>query len=400
MSPSIAQLPPRVLIIGAGLGGLSLAQGLKKAHIPFHVFERDPSSNFRPQGYRIKINPEGAQALKAVMSTEMWEYFEKSCAESKFGETNINALDGGIIASRAGPGARGGAIPYLADRTVLRTLLFQGLDEDVSFGKSLTHYDILDEGVVAHFADGSSEQGILLVGADGLRSPPVDTNGRCIYGKTPLTEELMKTYPAKGAKWMTLLLDKTPMTQTLDIDETPLSCLLEPVRFQDNELRSKLPQDYVYWVLISRSDVFGKSTEELLALDNKQSAELSLKLTEEWDESLRILFKKQDISQSSTLRISSAKPNIPVWEPSSRVTLLGDAVHVMSPSGGVGAVTAIMDAATLSGALAAEGINKKSIGEYEAIMRQYAKKSIERSYFGGKKMFGQRWFDDCEVLEF
>lgn len=410
MSPSISQLPPRVLIIGAGLGGLSLAQGLKKAHIPFHVFERDPSSNFRAQGYRIKINHEGAQALKAVLTAEMWDYFERSCAGSEFGETNINALDGGIIASRAGPGARGGTIPYLADRTVLRNLLFRGLEEDISFGKTLIRYEVVEEGVIAHFADGSLEQGILLVGADGVRSPvrkqflpdhkPVDTNGRCIYGKTPLTEELMNVYPSKAAKWMTLILDKTPMTQTLDIDETPLTCLLEPVRFQQNELRHKLPQDYIYWVLISRSDVFGASTEELLSLNGEQSAKLSLKLTEEWDESIRALFKNQDIRQSSTLRISSAKPNIPVWEPSPRVTLLGDAVHVMSPSGGVGAVTAIMDAATLSGALAAEGISAKSIGQYEAMMRMYAKKSIERSYFGGKKMFGQRWFDDCELLDF
>lgn len=349
-------------------------------------------------------------ALKAVVSDEMWEEFEKSCAESKFGETNINAPDGAIVSSRAGPGLRGGSfVPYLADRTVLRSMLFRGLEEDITFGKNLTHYEIVEGGVIAHFSDGTSEQGILLVGADGFRSPvrkqflpdhkPIDTNGRCIYGKTPMTAEFMAKYHARGHKWMTLILDKTPMTQTLDIDETPLTCLLEPVRFVDNEYKSKAPADYVYWVLIARSDVFGLSTDKLLALSGQEAADLSLKLTEEWDPSIRALFEYQDIKQTSALRISTAKPQIPVWEPSSRVTLLGDSVHVMSPCGGVGAVTAIMDAAALSEGLRASGINKKSVGEYEAKMRVHARKNIERSYFGGKKMFGHAPFDQCEILE-
>jgi 2-polyprenyl-6-methoxyphenol hydroxylase-like FAD-dependent oxidoreductase len=174
---------------------------------------------------------------------------------------------------------------------------------------------------------------------------------------------------------------------------------MEPVRFVNNEHRKSLPSNYIYWVLIGRADLFGKPDSELLRLTGVDSAALSLKLTEEWDPAVRSLFELQDTAQSSTLRVSSAKPVIPFWKPSGRITLLGDAVHAMSPCGGVGAVTALKDAAVLVCKITEGGINEKSIGAYEAEMRQYAKMSIERSYFGGKKMFGQRPFGDCAPLE-
>ncbi|GAB7355307.1 hypothetical protein MBLNU459_g5841t1 [Dothideomycetes sp. NU459] len=410
MARSTYQSPHRVLIIGAGVGGLALAQGLRKSPIPFHIFERDPSADYRPQGYRLKINGDGAEALKSILSAQDFERFTRTCAESFPGETNINALDGGIIASRAGAGSRPGPVPYIADRTVLRDILMSGLQNDISFGKQLTSYQVLDDKLVAHFGDGTSEEGALIVGADGVRSSvrkqyqpdhkPVDTNGTCIYGKTPMSKELLDEFPARGMKWMTLIIDKTPMTQTLDIDETPLTLLMEPVRFVRNKLHGGLPADYVYWVLISRSDIFAAARKELEDVGGDQSAaRLSLHMTREWEPSIRSLFRLQDTRQASTLSIASAKPEILDWAPSNRVTLVGDAVHVMSPCGGVGAVTALLDAASLSKALVDKGLTAVAVGAYESQMRGYAQKSIERSYMGGKKMFGQPWFDDCKIFE-
>ena len=107
---------------------------------------------------------------------------------------------------------------------------------------------------------------------------------------------------------MTLIIDKTPMTQTLDVDETPLTLLLEPIRFANNAHRKDLPVDYIYWVLISRTDLFETHTKELPYLNGEESAKLSLKLTQEWDPSFRALFHLQDSSQTSNLRVSSAFP--------------------------------------------------------------------------------------------
>ena len=62
-------------------------------------------------------------------------------------------------------------------------------------------------------------------------------------------------------------------------------------------------------------------------------------------------------------------------------------------------MTAIRDAALLSRIIGEEGISTESIGKYESEMRVYARKGIERSYFGGKKMFAQRPFEECEILD-
>lgn len=46
----------RVLIIGAGIGGLTLAQALRKQGIDFEIFEKDESENSRKQGWAIGIH--------------------------------------------------------------------------------------------------------------------------------------------------------------------------------------------------------------------------------------------------------------------------------------------------------------------------------------------------------
>jgi len=103
----------KVIIIGAGLGGLTFAQGLKKADIPFHVYERDPTSDFRAQGYRIHISLEGGEALKNNLTPELFDLFERTCADMIFGRQLYNAVDGTALVERffperGGPGSQGG----------------------------------------------------------------------------------------------------------------------------------------------------------------------------------------------------------------------------------------------------------------------------------------------------
>jgi 2-polyprenyl-6-methoxyphenol hydroxylase-like FAD-dependent oxidoreductase len=57
----------RVLVVGAGTGGLCLAHGLRAAGVDVRVFERDRTPMDRPQGYRLTINARGARALRSCL---------------------------------------------------------------------------------------------------------------------------------------------------------------------------------------------------------------------------------------------------------------------------------------------------------------------------------------------
>jgi len=64
--------PLHVLIIGGGIGGLCLAQGLKKSGIKVAVYERDHSVDFRGQGYRITLKADGSHALRDCLPENLF----------------------------------------------------------------------------------------------------------------------------------------------------------------------------------------------------------------------------------------------------------------------------------------------------------------------------------------
>jgi 2-polyprenyl-6-methoxyphenol hydroxylase-like FAD-dependent oxidoreductase len=80
--------------------------------------------------------------------------------------------------------------------------------------------------------------------------------------------------------------------------------------------------------------------------------------------------------------------------PATRVTLLGDAIHAMSPSRGSGANTALRDAALLTSELTAAARGDKSvvqaITEYEQQMRDYGFAAVRASAEPGRRGWPRR----------
>ena len=189
-----------VMIIGGGLGGLCLAQGLKKAGISVAVYERDRTRNERLQGYRIHIEAMGNRALHDCLPSHLFEAYLKATGSAGSGllmcDEQLNHLmafpvdvakqDDPLESSRS------------VSRITLRQVLLAELDEIVQFDKCYSHYQENPDGsVTAFFEDGTSATGDLLVAADGGNSrvrqqflpqaSRVETGTVAIMGKVPLT---------------------------------------------------------------------------------------------------------------------------------------------------------------------------------------------------------------------
>ena len=151
-----------VLVVGAGLGGLCLAQGLRRSGLAVTVYERDSGVTARFQGYRIGLAEHGIEALRASLPERWYRLFEASVGDLA-GERPI--LDAQLEQVGAMSALQGIAI----DRHVLRHLLLTGLD--VHFGKELVYHQVLpDQQVEAVFRDGTTQRADVLVGAEGINS--------------------------------------------------------------------------------------------------------------------------------------------------------------------------------------------------------------------------------------
>lgn len=294
---------------------------------------------------------------------------------------------------------------YTVDRTVLRSLLMCNIEEHIKFGKVFTRYETAGTGVTAFFADGTCTEGSLLVGAEGVTSAVrkqllpnhryVDTGARALYGKTPITAELVARFPAAVlGGGMSIIQHPTDK----------LGVFLEPIRFPgdvlvDSDARLPKIDDYVYWVFGGGAEAVGMLDEEFRALLGQSAVDATLKLTQSWDPSLKVLFELQSVDQCAPLRLLSAKPRKPEWAQSPNVTLLGDAAHAMLPAGGSGAGCALADAALLLKLIVEMGVSEDSLTKYVDEMWLYALPCIEGSAMGGKKLLGFNGFEGLKEVE-
>jgi 2-polyprenyl-6-methoxyphenol hydroxylase-like FAD-dependent oxidoreductase len=383
----------RVVVIGGGVGGLCLAQGLRKAGLDVSVYERDDSVRGRNQGYRLHISPEGERALRECLP-ERAQALLTATANSRYGygmaiyDEHLTAQPGPEITD---PRADAADKVDAVDRVTLRRVLLAGLDDAVHFGKRFTRHEQRPDGtVVAHFADGSSVTGDVLIAADGGNSvlrravgvgaEPRDLGVRTIFGRIPLVAELRRELPE-------VLQDR--FTWVIGSDGHKLGLMPMAFRTCPAEAAAKLwpgldfedSDDYFMSVFSMHRTETGMPDEEFLALDSARLWQFVQDRTAGWHPALRTVLRYADVAETFPVAVRATAP-IELWEPGA-VIPIGDAVHAMPPSGGVGANTAVRDAATLTRALLAADRGECSIAEaskrYQAEMFEYATEATATS---------------------
>ncbi|WP_433872924.1 FAD-dependent oxidoreductase [Saccharopolyspora sp. CA-218241] len=370
----------KVLVVGGGIGGLCLAQGLKRAGIDVAVYERDRTRDDRLEGYRIHIDPDGAKALHSCLPEKAWAEFTASTVDLgsfRFLTEGLRELmelepDAHRVPD-GGPTSRSHAI----DRVTLRDILLTGLDDVLHFGKKFERYERTPDGVVAHFADGSTATGDVLIGADGVGSPVrgqylpqaerVDTDAFGIGLKLPLTDEVRAWLRPPLSTGRCMIMAPTPYFLSVSVFDRSAE---RPGSSGDDA--------YVGTAFVVRR---GACPANIHALDGAELIRLVGRMISGWHPDLRRLVAESDPGSALLVPYKTSVPLKP-WQ-STNITLLGDAVHSMSPVGGMGGNTALRDADELRGQLVrldgGAASTEQAIGAYETAMLDYGFAAVRKA---------------------
>lgn len=385
----------KVLIIGAGPAGCALAHGLRKANIPFQIFDKTASSSStrnwaftlgwaRP--YVSSLLPEHLTAR--LQSCQVDPHVD--CAA--IGEDRIILYNGATHEAAFEfpiPGAREINIRKL------RELLAGDGDLGVQYGKKCVGYELIDneegkgetERVRARFDDGSCATGTLLVGVDGAsslirRTLFAHSNPHSVHN--PATNEILPfalinfnvSYPADQARWI-----KERLHPLVDIAIHPLGHYIRL-----NVLDMDKKEDASTWTFQILSTWAVKRVEDWDNEDKNGSRLKRLKdhiRAQKWAEPYASAIEW--IPEETRI----GRDQLKIWKTvawdnrNARVTLVGDAAHAMTFHRGQGANNSLYDAYCLVEALksvqAGEKTLQEAIDAYDAEVVQRGQTEVQIS---------------------
>ncbi|MCX5215207.1 FAD-dependent monooxygenase [Kitasatospora sp. NBC_00240] len=339
-----------VTIIGAGLGGLTLARVLHVHGIPATVHEADPSAESRTQGGQLDIHEEDGQ--RALADAGLTDEFRAIIHE---GADAARVLDqhGALLLDIPSDGTA--ARPEVL-RGDLRRILLDSLPEGtVRWGSKVTDVRPLGDG--RHeltFADGSTVTSGILVGADGAWSKvrPLLSDARPVYTGTTFVETYLHDVD-----------ERHPATAAL-VGQGAMYALAPGKGIVAHREAGGILHTYVE---------LNRPAEWIAATDFTDAAAASARVAAEfdgWAPHLTALIT--DGETAPVARMIHTLPDGHRWDRAPGVTLLGDAAHLMPPSGD-GANLAMFDGAELGKAIA------RHPDDVEAALTAYEKELFPRS---------------------
>ncbi|KAF9206814.1 hypothetical protein BGZ49_001756 [Haplosporangium sp. Z 27] len=387
---------PRVLIVGAGMGGLTLGILLERIGVDYLIFER--ASCVKPLGAAMSIGPNILPMFEQLgMLDEIMKLSLPGMTMEVYNEdlTLIGKTD-----STAFMKEKSGYPPIMFSRPELYRLLLSKIPPNrILFSKRVLSVGQSDNGVLIRCTDGCTHEGDILIGADGAYSavrqslydrlqkdnllPKSDTQSlslgySCMVGTTlPQDPEKFPMLKDDYSHFSVVVADGKPHSWTLITIPGNRICFgiviqLKPEEKDETFRNSEWGPESVDAMIAQVADhkvPFGCTLGDLIKATPKElisKVHLEEKLFETWNHG--------------------------------RIALIGDACHKMLPSAGQGAINAMQDAVIVANCIyELRSSSHKNIvaalSDYKSQRYVHAKKQVQISSMVGKILYGQTWFE-------
>ena len=337
----------RIAVVGAGIGGLTLAIALRSYGITVDIYEQ--TEELREVGAAVALSANGTRFLERFgLTTQLAEHW--------FLVSDLIYRDGrtGRLIGKHPVGSdyrqRFGA-PYVGiHRPDLQAVLATAAGMDrIHLKKRLVDIDDRGASAVLHFDDGATAEADLVIGADGARS---------------LVRRWMLGYDDALYTGCSGFRGMVPMDQLPSLpDPTALQFWMGPA---GHLLHYPMGKDHVNFLLVERHPTPWPVREWTMpATEGEQ-----LRHFAKWHPAVVEMITAKPVSNRWGL---FHRPPLGRWT-KGRVTLLGDAAHAMAPHHGPGANQSIEDAVVLAACLGTAGSSPAALERYERLRRGRTRK--------------------------
>ncbi|GAA1406765.1 NAD(P)/FAD-dependent oxidoreductase [Kitasatospora putterlickiae] len=339
----------RIAIIGAGPAGLTCARILQRNGLAATVYDREAGPEARDQGGTLDLHKDDGQI--ALREAGLLDAFLAACRPEGQEMRQLAAPDGNVLFHHTP--AQDELFKPEIDRGHLRDLLLGSLEPGtVQWGRALTAIDGPATGPRhLRFADGTTAEADLLIGADGAWS----TVRRAISPAVPRYS---------GISFLEAWYHDVDNTHP-DIAELVGQGSAAAADGRRGLFAQRNSGDHIRVYIIQRVPQEWITDLGLTLQDTDAIRTHLLDRFRHWSPRLRRLMTDND--GSYVHRPIHALPVPHAWEHDPTITLLGDAAHLMPPLG-VGVNLAMLDAGELALALVHNDSVDAAIHAYESTM--------------------------------
>lgn len=302
----------KALIIGGGIGGLSAALSLQKIGIEYDVFEQAPA--FTEVGAGIVLSHHAAEMLAQL-----------GVATDSGLSLRFIALSDAQFKPFRKPILSQNVVSRTFHRATLINILKAPLEASrIHLNKTLSKVEMLENGVTAHFTDGTTAQGDFLIATDGIHS----------VARQQLFPQAQMRYSGQTA-WRGV----AHFSVEAPFDEASFEAWGNRVRFGVVPINAdETGNPRVYWFAVAKRTAGEKDDPQTLRHDLKM-------LFQDFASPVSALIEATPTILRNDLYDLNPK-SMPKWY-EKRVLLMGDAAHATTPNLGQGGCQAIEDAFAL-----------------------------------------------------